>query len=51
MAKVAKQALDVAGSGPTTSTRSSRTTANERIIDSMTRSIGLPERSSSPRTS
>ncbi|MFF7154597.1 beta-ketoacyl-ACP synthase 3 [Streptomyces sp. NPDC008139] len=42
MAKVAKQALDVAGVGPADLDTFIPHQANERIIDSMAKSIGLP---------
>jgi 3-oxoacyl-[acyl-carrier-protein] synthase-3 len=44
MAKVARQALDAAGIGPQDLDAFIPHQANERIIDSMTRSMGLPSR-------
>jgi 3-oxoacyl-[acyl-carrier-protein] synthase-3 len=44
MAKVAQQALDAAGIGPDDLDAFIPHQANERIIDSMTRSMGLPAR-------
>lgn len=44
MAKVARQALDAAGIGPEDLDAFIPHQANVRIIDSMTKSIGLPER-------